>query len=76
MTHNNTHHTRLGGLKQDLQEFKSEFNSFLTDFKKEICSKFENVNERLNQLEEHFKNNLEEQTNESIMSVKNTIINS
>ena len=60
MTHNNTHHTRLGGLKQDLQEFKSEFNSFLTDFKKEICSKFENVNERLNQLEEHFKNNLEE----------------
>ena len=76
MTHNNTHHTRLGGLKQDLQEFKSEFNSFLTDFKKEICSKFENVNERLNQLEEHFKNNLEEQTNQSIMSVKNTIINS
>ena len=34
MTHNDTHHTRLGGLKQDLQEFKSEFNSLLTDLKK------------------------------------------
>ena len=41
MTHNDTHHTRLGGLMQDLQEFKSEFNNLLTDLKKEISSKFE-----------------------------------
>ena len=46
MTHNDTHHTRLGGLKQDLEEFKSEFNSLSTDLKKEISSKFENINER------------------------------
>ena len=63
MTHHDTHHTRLGGFKQDLQEFKSEFNSLLTDF----SSKFENVNGRLNQLQENFKNNLEEQINEGIM---------
>ena len=30
MTHNVTHHARLGGLKQDFQEIKSEFNSLLT----------------------------------------------
>ena len=76
MTHNDTHHTRLGGLMQDLQEFKSEFNNLLTDLKKEISSKFENVSERLNQLEENFKNNLEKQISESIMSVKDTIITS
>ena len=46
MTHNDTHHARLGGLKQDLEEFKSEFNSLSTDLKKEINSKFENINER------------------------------
>ena len=76
MTHNDTHYARLNGLTQELQEFKSEFNSLLTDLKKEICSKFENVNEGLNQLEENFKSNLDEQINESIMSVKDTFINS
>ena len=76
MTHNETHHTKHGGFKQDLQQFKSEFNSQLTDLKKEFSSRFENVNERLNQLEENFKNNLEEQINQSILSIKGTIINS
>lgn len=38
MTHDDTHHTRLNGLKQDFQEFKSEFNSLLTELKKEISS--------------------------------------
>ena len=57
MTHNDTHDTRLGGLKQDLQVFKSEFNSLLTELKKEISSKFENVSEQLNQLEENFNPN-------------------
>ena len=33
------------------------------------------MNERLNHLEENFKNSLEEQINEIIMSVKDTIIN-
>ena len=46
MTHNDNHHTRLGDIKQDVEEFKSEFNSLSTDLKKEISSKFENINER------------------------------
>ena len=33
------------------------------------------MNKRLNHLEENFKNSLEEQINEIIMSVKDTIIN-
>lgn len=37
--------------------------------KKEISSKFESVDMRLNQLEQNFKNNIEQQINDSSMSV-------
>ena len=36
MAHNDTYHTRLGGLNQDFQEFKSELKSLLTDLKKKL----------------------------------------
>ena len=47
MAHNGTLHTRPDGLKQDFQEFKSEFNGLLTNLKQEISSRFATVNERL-----------------------------
>ena len=37
--------------------------------KKEISSKFESVDMRLNQLEQNFKDNIEQQINDSSMSV-------
>ena len=37
--------------------------------KKEISSKFESADMRLNQLEQNFKNNIEQQINDSSMSV-------
>ena len=42
--------------------------------KNEIQSKFENLNTRLNQIESNWKSNITEQVNESIMSVKDSII--
>ena len=68
-----SHNARLGGIKQDIQDLKSDFNS-LSSLKNEIQSKFENLNTRLNQIESNWKSNITEQVNESIMSVKDSII--
>ena len=69
-----SHNTRLGGIKQDIQDFKSDFNSLLSSLKDEIQSKFENINTRLNQIESNLESNITEQVNESILSVKDSII--
>ena len=69
-----SHNTRLGGIKQDIQDFKSDFNSILSGLKNEIQSKFENVNTRLNQIESNLENNIIDQVNGSIMSVKESLI--
>ena len=69
-----SHNKRLGGIKQDIQDFKIDFNSFLSSLKNEIQSKFENINIRLNQIESNLENNITEQLNESILSVKDSII--
>ena len=69
-----SHNTRLGGIKQDIQDFKSDFNSLLSSLKDEIQSKFENVNTRLNQIESNLESNITEQVNKSILSVKDSII--
>ena len=34
--HDDTHHTRPGGLKQDFQEFERDFNSHWTGLKKKL----------------------------------------
>ena len=68
------HNTRFGGIKQDIQDFKSDFNSILSGLKNEIQSKFENVNTRLNQIESNLLNNIIDQVNRSIMSVKESLI--
>ena len=69
-----SHNTRLGGIKQDIQDFKSDFNSLLSSLKNEIQSKFENINTRLNQIESNLESNITEQVNKSILSVKDSII--
>ena len=42
--------------------------------KNEIQSNFESINTRLNQIESNLESNIIEQVNESILSVKNSII--
>ena len=61
---------KTGGIKQDIQNFKSDFNSLLSSLKNEIQSKFQHINNRLNQIE----SNITDQVNESILSVKDSII--
>ena len=69
-----SHNTRLGGIKQDIQDFKSDFNSFLSSLKNEIQPKFDNINTRLNQIESNLESNITEQVNEGILSVKDSVI--
>ena len=46
----------------------------LSSLKNEIQSKFDNINTRLNQIESNLESNITEQVNESILSVKDSII--
>ena len=64
------HNARLGGIKQEIQEFEAECNSLLFDLKNEIQIKFGNINNNLNEIENHIKSNITEQVNESIIGIK------
>ena len=66
--------TSLGGIKQEIQEFKAEFNSLLVDLKNEVQTKFGNINNKLSEIENSIKSNITEQVNENIISIKESII--
>ena len=57
------HNKRLGGINQELQKFKAEFNSLLVELKNEIQTKFGNINNKLKLMK----------VNESIISIKKSI---
>ena len=42
---NESHNTRLGGVKQDILDFKNEFTSSIKSLKSSIDEKFNSVNE-------------------------------
>ena len=69
-----SHNIRLCGIKQNTQDFKSDFNSLLSSLKNEIQLKFNNINTRLNQIESNLESNITAQVNESSLSVKDPII--
>ena len=60
----------LSGVKQELSVFKSEISSSFEKLKE----KFSDINTRLNEIEKNIKKLVAEEVNESIMSIKNTII--
>ena len=66
--------TRLGRIKQEFQEFKNGFQVMISDLRLDMERKFENTNKRLEELNDHLKTNIVDQMNESIMSIKDTII--
>ena len=66
--------TRLGGIKQEFQEFKNSFQVMISDLKLDMERKFENTNKRLQELNNHLKINIVDQMNECVMSIKDTII--
>ena len=66
--------TKLGGIKQEFQEFKNSFQVMISDLRLDMERKFENTNKRLEELNDHLKTNIVDQMNESVMSIKDTII--
>ena len=66
--------TRLGGIKQEFQEFKNSFKVMISDLRLDMERKFENTNKRLQELNARLKTNIVDQMNESVMSIKDTII--
>ena len=66
--------TRLGRIKQEFQEFKNSFQVMICDLRLDMERKFENTNKRLQELNDHLKTNIVDQMNESILSLKDTII--
>ena len=73
-----SHNTRLGGVKQELQDLKKDVNSSLADFKASIDTKFDVISNRLNAIEENFQRHVNDiitkELNESVMSIKDSII--
>ena len=65
---------RLGGIKLEIQEFKNSFQVMISDLRLDMERKFENTNNRLEELNDHLKTNIVDQMNESVMSIKDTII--
>ena len=72
------HNTRGGGVKQELQDLKKDVNSSLADFKASIDTKFDVISNHLNAIEENFQRHINgkiaKQLNESVMSIKDSII--
>ena len=66
--------TRLDGIKLENQEFKNSFQVMISDLRLDIERKFEKTNKRLWELSCHLKINIDDQMNESVVSIKNTII--
>ena len=62
------------GIKQEIQEFKAEFNSLLIHLKNEIQMKFGNINNKLNETENNIKSSITKQVNESVIGIKESII--
>ena len=73
-----SHNTRLRGAKQELQNLKKDVNSSLADFKASIDTKFDVISNCLNAIEENFQKHVNDiitkKLNESVMSIKDSII--
>ena len=74
MASSESQNTRLSGMKQNLADFKNDFNSSLPYLKSSIDQKFNIINSRLDQIEANIQKNITDVVNESIMSIKDSII--
>lgn len=68
------HNTRFGGIKQEIQEFKAEFDFLLVDLNNEIQTKFADINKKLNEIENSIKSNITKQVDKNIISVNIIIV--
>ena len=69
-----SHITRLGGVKQEIQDLKSVFESSINQVKVSIDGKFSEINLQLKDIKESFASTVNDIVTESILNVKNSII--
>ena len=73
-----SHNTRLGGVKQELQDLGKDASSSLADFRASINTKFDVISNCLNAFEESFQRHVNDiitkKLNKSVMSIKDSII--
>ena len=66
--------TRLGGIKQELHDFKNEFSNQLSDLSHSLNEKFDSLCKLLGESEGKIKAKINDIVAESLMSVKELII--
>ena len=69
-----SHNTRLGGMKQELHDFKNDFSTQLSDLSNSLNEKFDNLYELCGESEGKIKANINDIVTESLMSVKDSVI--
>ena len=69
-----SHSTRLGGMKQELHDFKNGFSTQLSDLSNSLNEKFDSMYRLLGASEGKIKANINDIITESLMSVKDLII--
>ena len=62
---------RLGGMKQELHDFKNDFSAQLSDLSSSLNEKFNSLHNFLGESEGTIKANINDIVTESLMSVKN-----
>ena len=69
-----SHITQLDGVKHEIQDLKSVFESSTNQVKVSIDGKFSEINLRLKDIKESFSSTVNDIVTESILKVKNSII--
>ena len=69
-----SNNTRLGGIKQDILDFKNEFTSSIESLKSSIDEKFNLVNEQFDNIRTDIKRNVAVIVADSLLEVKDSII--
>ena len=64
-----SHNTRLGGMKQDILDFKNEFTSSIESLKSSIDEKFNLVNEQFDNIRTDIKRNVAVIVADSLLEV-------
>ena len=69
-----SHNTRLGGMNQELHDFKNEFSTQLSDLSNSLNEKFDSLYKLLGESEGKIKANINDIVTESLMSVKDLMV--
>ena len=69
-----SHNTRLGGMKQELHDFKNKFSTQLPDLSHNLSEKFDSLQKLLVESEGKIKASINDIVTKSLMSVKDSII--